>query len=482
MAIAFLLLPVPFFARKLPSVLPVMNSYTDELLIIRKTLLTPSANSFVDTMDILMERYLTDKLMESFLLIWFVGAMVFAGWNFYCYHRFTKQLRTDSFHLPDDTTEVLLSSCKAALGIHSEVKLMLNPKITSPMLVGLCRPMIMLPTSSISGVDLKLVLTHELMHLKRKDLWVKMLAMLAGTIHWFNPLVHVLCKDISTWGELACDEALAADMSHEERRLYGEAILNALDKHSVKNSAYCSSLCESKKHIKRRLTMLLNIRKMKKHIAVFAVAAIVAIASIGTAISAFAVGNIHNTDRIKFIDVLTAENGEVSKSKTEDIINLYDCNSLNMQDVRNIKNGDVTMFSGSDSVKFEDINGFERSDLGSTNFPDSAVQIVQINEIIGEGNDYALNMAPGKTLELGTFTLSEGGTVTISTKCEYERELIVGIKNIVTGKTYSESIKNGTGTASINVPETSEYMLFIMNNSKANAKLNLSYTVNKLHY
>lgn len=149
--------------------------------------------------------------------------------------------------------------------------------------------------------------------------------------------------------------------------------------------------------------MLLNIRKMKKHIAVFAVAAIVAIASIGTAISAFAVGNIHNTDRIKFIDVLTAENGEVSKSKTEDIINLYDCNSLNMQDVRNIKNGDVTMFSGSDSVKFEDINGFERSDLGSTNFPDSAVQIVQINEIIGEGNDYALNMAPGKTLELGTF-------------------------------------------------------------------------------
>jgi len=52
-------------------------------------------------------------------------------------------------------------------------------------------------------------------------------------------------------------------------------------------------------------------------------------------------------------------------------------------------------------------------------------------------------MAPGKTLELGTFTLSEGGTVTISTKCEYERELIVGIKNIVTGKTYSESVNAG---------------------------------------
>ena len=292
MAITFFLLPVFLFVGKLPLVQPVVKSYLAEPSVILKAISAPPSNGFVDT---LMKKHLTVETVEltqAILLIWFVGAMVFAGWHFYCYRRFSKQLRIDSFPVSEDTaTAVLLSSCKAALGIHGEVKLMLNPKVKSPMLVGLCRPMILLPTSNMRELDLKLVLTHELMHLKRKDLWVKMLALLAGTLHWFNPFAHVLRKDISTWGELSCDEALAVEMSHEERKLYGESILNTLDNHSGINTAFCSSLCESRKHIERRLTMLLNVKKMKKHIAVFAVFAIVAIACIGTAVAALAAEN-----------------------------------------------------------------------------------------------------------------------------------------------------------------------------------------------
>ena len=53
--------------------------------------------------------------------------------------------------------------------------------------------------------------------------------------------------------------------------------------------------------------MLLNVKKMKKHIAVFAVVAIFAIASVGTAVSALAADNVPNADRIKFIDVMTTK-------------------------------------------------------------------------------------------------------------------------------------------------------------------------------
>ena len=291
MAIAFFLLPVFLFAAKLPLVQPVIESYPAKPSIIQKTLPALQSNSFVYAVDTMMEKHLTVELAEVILLIWLAGAMAFAGWHFYCYRRFAKQLLADSFPVQEDTATVLLSSCKAGLGIHREVKLMMNPIIKSPMLVGVRSPMILLPTSSMRELDLKLVLTHELMHLKRKDLWVKMLALLAGTVHWFNPLVHVLRKDISIWGELSCDEAVAYEMSHEERKHYGEAILNTLDNHSGISKAFCSSLCESKKHIERRLIMLLNVKKMKKHIAVFAVFAIVAIACIGTAVGALAAEN-----------------------------------------------------------------------------------------------------------------------------------------------------------------------------------------------
>ncbi|HWQ76697.1 MAG TPA: M56 family metallopeptidase [Syntrophomonas sp.] len=297
MAIAFFLLPVFLFAKNLPLVQPVIESYPAEPSTIQKALPELPSNSFVDAMDTLMEKHLTVELIQAVLFIWLVGTMVFAGWHFYCYRRFSKQLRTDSFPVPDDTaTAVLLSSCKAALGIRGEVKLMQNCKIASPMLVGLRRSMILLPASNMPEIDLKLVLTHELTHLKRKDLWVKMFALATGTLHWFNPLAYVLRKDISTWGELSCDEALASEMSREERKLYGEAILNTLDNHSGMNTAFCSSLCESRKHIERRLTMVLNVKKMKKHIAVFAVAAILVIGATGIAVAAYAADNTSYND------------------------------------------------------------------------------------------------------------------------------------------------------------------------------------------
>lgn len=300
MAIAFFLLPASLFVGKVSFVLP--QTTTPRLSSGPPPMVIPEAlrpNGFADAIDTLMEKnipaamekHLSLEVMGAVLLIWLVGAMVFAGWHFYCFRRFGRRLLENSISIPEDTTAALLSSRKAALGVHGDVKLMLNHKITSPMLVGLRRPMILLPASGISEIDLKLVLTHELMHLKRKDLWVKVLALIAGTLHWFNPFVHVLRKDISIWGELSCDEALASDMSHEERKHYGEAILNMLDNHSGMNTAFYSPLCESKKHIERRLIRMLNVKKMKKYIAVLAVAAILAIGGTGLALAASSTGN-----------------------------------------------------------------------------------------------------------------------------------------------------------------------------------------------
>ncbi len=356
MAIAFFLLPVFLLAGNLPLVQPVIESYPAEPSIIRKAL--PS-NDFVDTMDAQVEKHLTVELMEIVLLIWFVGAMVFAGWHFYCCRRFTKQLRADSFPVPEDTAAVLLSSCKAAFGIHGDVKLMLNPKITSPMLVGLRRHMILLPTLNIQELDLKLVLTHELMHLERKDLWVKILALLAGTLHWFNPFVHVLRKDVSTWGELSCDEALASKMSHEERKLYGEAILNTLDNHSGMNTAFCSSLCESRKHIERRLTMLLNVKKTKKYTAVLAVVAILAIGGTGIAI-AVAAGAAENdiNDVINVPSDKQAEEPIIGPTETRQAINV---------DVKSLDIGEFVAVGGPYTLEEGDIIRYDIRAEGNGN-------------------------------------------------------------------------------------------------------------------
>ena len=319
MAIIFFLLPVFLFVGKFPLVQPVIESYPAAPPIIQKAPPTLPSNGFVDTMDTLVEKHLAFELTQAILLIWFVGAMVFAGWHLHCYRRFSKQLRTDSIPVSEDTTTVvLLSSCKVALGIHSEVKLMMNSKIKSPMLVGLRSPMILLPTSNMRELDLKPILTHELMHLKHKDLWIKMLALIAGTVHWFNPLAHVLRKDISTWGELSCDEALACDMSNEERKHYGEAILNTLDNYSSLDTAFYSPLCESKKHIERRLIRLLNVKKTKKYIMALSVLVILVIGVTGLALGSSSIGNdIDNVSNVGVDNVSSVTVDKQDDSNTD---------------------------------------------------------------------------------------------------------------------------------------------------------------------
>lgn len=225
------------------------------------------------------------------------------------------------------------------------------------MLVGLFHPMILLPTLNMQELDLKLVLTHELIHLKRKDLWVKMLALIARTVHWFNPLVHVLRKDISTWGELSCDEALACKMSHEERKLYGEAILNTLDIHSGINTSFCSSLCESRKHIERRLVRMLNVKKTKKYITVLAVVAILAIGGTGMAIAA----------SLAEADIGNVINVAVEKQEAKPIIEDTETKQAINVDVKSLDIGEFVAVGGPYTLEEGDIIRYDITAEGNGN-------------------------------------------------------------------------------------------------------------------
>lgn len=268
-------------------------------------------NNIVDdinrTTSNLIKEHLPHKLNEIIFSIWFIGFVFFGGWHLYCYKRFTKQLKANNFLVTDSEMISLFSRCKRELGIHRDVGLMVNSKISSPMLVGLHRPTVLLPPINIKKENLKLIFTHELLHLKHKDLWVKGLSLIASAFHWFNPFVHFVRKDIRTWGELACDEAVVLGLSSNERKLYGETILHSLENQHDINTAFCSSLCEDRKHIRRRLIMILKVQKMKKHIAVLSAVTVISIVAIGGTVSALAAPN---TTEIETLDYNISDNSD----------------------------------------------------------------------------------------------------------------------------------------------------------------------------
>lgn len=338
MAITFFLVPFSIFAGKLLSLLPQSITSSDYLGTSLMAILGEvHSNGLVEIMDsqieshfpMIMENHFSIEVMQIILCIWLVGVVAFATWYFYCYRRFMKQIRANSIPAPENAAD-LLSSCKAELGIRGNLKFMINSKIASPMLVGLLHPTILLPISNMQEIDLKLVLTHELMHLKRKDLWIKIFALAAGTLHWFNPFAYILRKDISRWSELSCDEVLAIEMSHGERKLYGEAILNTLDNNTGINTAFCSSFCESKKYIERRLIMMLNVKTKKKYIAVVAVLVILAIGGIGMEVAtSLAEDDIDNVTSVNVDE--QAEKPIIGPTETKQVINV-DVKSLDIDE------------------------------------------------------------------------------------------------------------------------------------------------------
>lgn len=65
------------------------------------------------------------------------------------------------------------------------------------MLLGLLRPVILLPERASGGAEETLMLRHELLHLRRHDLAYKLLLLLVNGIHWFNPLVWWMGREAS---------------------------------------------------------------------------------------------------------------------------------------------------------------------------------------------------------------------------------------------------------------------------------------------
>jgi hypothetical protein len=131
------------------------------------------------------------------------------------------------------------------------------------MLIGLIKPVIALPMRVLSEEELEMTLSHELAHLRRGDLVIKLAMMVLNAVHWFNPLVYLIKQDSAALCEGACDEAVAASLNPKQRIIYGETILSALEHGAAWNAELCTGMCSAGKNIQRRLSNMMYYKKAK---------------------------------------------------------------------------------------------------------------------------------------------------------------------------------------------------------------------------
>ena len=215
-----------------------------------------------------------ERVIPFLMVIWILGVIFFIVINIKKYLQYRC---------------LILHNAKST-NINCTLPIIISISAHTPMLIGMVKPIIVLPSMYFSDKELEMVLAHEMVHYSRKDLFVKCIMLIANAIHWFNPVVYVLNRQLNTTCELSCDEKVVSKMDTHNRRLYGETILHVLQYSTSKQSlvdnvAFATNLCKSKKNFKRRLISMMNTKKMKKSAIALALATVVLVAIGGFVIS-----------------------------------------------------------------------------------------------------------------------------------------------------------------------------------------------------
>lgn len=172
---------------------PILDNSVNEA--ITESLPPPTPENSADPMQI---------MLFIAAIVWIVGVTVMAAYTVISYFSVRKKL--------------------AGAKLLRE-NIYISGNIPTPFVYGTVRPKIYLP-EGISEADTEYILAHERTHIRRGDHIVKLIAMGALCLHWFNPLVWVSYRLMTKDMELSCDERAVSRFDRDVRKDYANALLN----------------------------------------------------------------------------------------------------------------------------------------------------------------------------------------------------------------------------------------------------------------
>jgi beta-lactamase regulating signal transducer with metallopeptidase domain len=135
-----------------------------------------------------------------------------------------------------------------------------------PTAIGFFKPVILLPEwvlREVSADELRVILLHELAHLRRWDDWTNLVQKLVRTVFFFHPAVWWIEKRISLEREMACDDAVLAQT--ENPRAYAECLVSLAEKSVLRRGlAMAQAILGHARDTSLRLARILDAGRPKR--------------------------------------------------------------------------------------------------------------------------------------------------------------------------------------------------------------------------
>ncbi len=240
-------------------------------------------------------RYFSGLLTQYVVYIWLLGVLITLLVNLSRYTRFLKHLKQANRPATEIENTILVGLLKG----QQNVRLVRNPLAASPMLIGVFKPLIIIPDISFTEEQVKNILLHEVVHLKRFDVVIKWLTLIATSLHWFNPLMCLIKREINHACELSCDEAVIKNLNNEEKQDYGDTLIAVVSENKYPNGVLQATMNEEKETLKERLVAIMKYNKKSKIVIFMSVVLFLAITG-GAVILGGCTGN--KADETKSLD------------------------------------------------------------------------------------------------------------------------------------------------------------------------------------
>ena len=166
------------------------------------------------------------NILTVIFILYSVIALVLAGVQILRYRHFIKNLMVNSQTAVSPSLTLQYQGIGEELAIKNLPLLLQSPLLSSPILTGFITPRIILPANCKADEDSVFALQHELTHYKSHDMPLKLFFLAVKTLHWFNPVAHILCRRFNTLCEETCDETLATSFSPVQRKAYAVSLLS----------------------------------------------------------------------------------------------------------------------------------------------------------------------------------------------------------------------------------------------------------------
>ena len=277
---AFLLLPVDFSVKNAPVQAAPPKDYT--LFVgTDKTAIQSTDNLFGDmaeksgqspaqVRDTIIQRPVTNPEQKTTRYIpvttilfygYLAGAAAFLLYQGVSYALFRRTVRRWKRDVSRADYAAMLSDTARDLGVNAP-EMIVCEAISTPAVTGLLRPRLLLPHERYDVQELRYILRHELCHLKRRDMLLKLVLLAANAMHWFNPVVYLMLRQADEDIELACDSAATDGLELPERAAYSRTLLAAVQS-SVRALPATTCFGGTVERLKRRITNVLGAQKKR---------------------------------------------------------------------------------------------------------------------------------------------------------------------------------------------------------------------------